>query len=141
IIWKLPKGSPRDPKVNPDGKYPLILVQGKVLTQWQQTLTNFAPSLAQFSSGRTVTIHPVTAAQHGIRQDDTVTLETASGGIKARVILDDSIREDCVFTQSHMTESSPFPQCRSPHINTILPNYWDRVSAQFNGIGCRLTKV
>lgn len=26
-------------------------------------------------------------------------------------------------------------------INAILPNYWDRVSAQFNGVGCTLEKA
>ena len=25
--------------------------------------------------------------------------------------------------------------------NAILPNYWDRVSAQFNGVGCTLEKA
>lgn len=30
---------------------------------------------------------------------------------------------------------------RSKPINAILPNYWDRVSAQFNGVGCTLEKA
>lgn len=141
LKWTLPKGSPYDKKVNKDGKYPLVLVQGKILAQWQQTLTNFSPSLAQFSCGRTVALHPETAQAQGLHEGDMVMLETLSGGIQARIVLDGTIRKDCIFTQSHLTESSPFVQCRSPHINTILPNYWDRVSAQFNGIGCRLVKI
>ena len=48
--WTLPKGNPHG--AGADKEYPLVLTQGKVVTQWQQTMTNFAASLAQFSRGR-----------------------------------------------------------------------------------------
>jgi anaerobic selenocysteine-containing dehydrogenase len=138
IVWSPPKGSPKGP--DRDEKYPLILIQGKIVTQWQQTLTNFAASLAQFSSGRYVLLHPDTARGLGIGQGEEVLLETAFGSVEARAELAGTILPGVVFTPSHFAGSSPFPQTRSTPINDILPNYWDRVSAQFNGLGCTLKK-
>lgn len=138
IVWTPPKGSPMGQEKGQ--KYPLILIQGKIVTQWQQTLTNFAASLAQFSNGRYVLLHPDTAAEFGIAQDEEVLLETVQGSVPARVEIAPTILPGVVFTPSHFTGTSPFPQTRSPAINEILPNYWDRISAQFNGLGCALRK-
>ena len=52
-----------------------------------------------------------------------------------------SIRPGIIFTPSHFTGTSPHAATRSKPINAILPNYWDRVSAQFNGVGCTLEKA
>lgn len=137
--WTYPKGSPKGSER--DDKFPLVLIQGKVVTQWQQTLTNYAKSLAQFSSGRYVQVHPDTAKQLGIAQGERVLLETSMGSVEARAELTDIILPGVVFTPSHFTGSSPFPQTRGTPINNILPNYWDRISAQFNGLGCALKKA
>lgn len=139
ITWDPPKGSPLSK--DRDEKYPLILMQGKVLTHWQQTLTNFSKALAQFSSGRYVTVHPDTARQFGLAQNDTVMIETATGSVEARVEIQDSIIPGIIFTPSHFAKSSPHPENRSDHINTIIPNFWDRISSQTNGVGCTLKKV
>lgn len=137
--WTAPKGSPYGPDFDPN--FPLVLTQGKVVTQWQQTVTNFAASLAQFSSGRTVQVHPETAQSCGVANNDRVLLETSLGGIEARAVVTPTIRPGVVFTASHFAESSPHAQTRSKAINSILPNSWDRISAQFNGVGCRLVKI
>jgi anaerobic selenocysteine-containing dehydrogenase len=139
ITWDHPKGSPRG--AEPDPGYPLVFMQGKVLTHWQQTLTNFSEALAQFSNGRYVNIHPETAAKLGLAQGDRVAIETATGGVEARVEIVDTIIPGIIFTPSHFTRTSPFPQNRSEHINTIVPNYWDRISSQTNGVGCTLKKL
>lgn len=139
IEWEPPKGSPLGKDKNPD--LPLILTQGKVLHHWQQTLTNFSKGLAQFSNGRYVNIHPDTAARFDLKQGQQVLIETATGSVEARVEIVDTIIPGILFTPSHFTRSSPFPENRSEHINTILPNYWDRISSQTNGIGCTLRKV
>lgn len=138
LRWDLPKGSPlgRDFKA----EFPLICTQGKLLAHWQQTLTNFAGSLAQFSNGRYFNVHPDTAAELGLAEGDTAVLETETGALEGRIEISPEILPGCVFTPSHLTGSSPYPQTRSPHVNNIMPNYWDRISAQFNGIGCRLVK-
>jgi formate dehydrogenase major subunit len=138
MAWSYPKGSPKGQER--DEKYPLVLTQGKVVTQWQQTLTNYAQSLAQFSDGRYVQVHPDTARSLGVGQGDTVLIETATGSVEARAELTDTIIPGVIFTPSHFAGTSPFPQTRSAPINSILPNYWDRVSAQFNGVGCTLRR-
>ncbi len=138
IEYLLPRGNPAGKEKNE--KYLLTFIQGKVVTQWQQTMTNFAPSLAQFSSGRTVQIHPDTAKEYQVADGDEVMLETQFGKLPARVEISESILPGVVFTPSHFAGTSPNPGTRAQPINSILPNYWDRISAQFNGIGCTLTR-
>ena len=137
--WTPPKGNPHG--ADADKEYPLVLTQGKVVTQWQQTMTNFAASLAQFSRGRYVLVHPDTAKPLGIAHGDTVRIKTATGSVEAVAELTASIRPGIIFTPSHFTGTSPHAATRSKPINAILPNYWDRVSAQFNGVGCALEKA
>ena len=137
--WTPPKGNPHG--ADADKEYPLVLTQGKVVTQWQQTMTNFAASLAQFSRGRYVLVHPDTAKPLGIAHGDTVRIKTATGSVEAVAELTASIRPGIIFTPSHFTGTSPHAATRSKPINAILPNYWDRVSAQFNGVGCTLEKA
>ena len=139
ITWNPPKGNPHGN--DRDEAYPLVFMQGKVLTHWQQTLTNFSAALAQFSSGRYVNIHPETAGQFGLRQGDLVRIETATGSVEARVEILDTIIPGIIFTPSHFARSAPHSQNRSEHINTIVPNFWDRISSQTNGVGCTLKKV
>ena len=137
--WTPPKGNPNGPDA--DKAFPLVLTQGKVVTQWQQTMTNFAASLAQFSRGRYVLVHPDTAKPLGIAHGDKVRIKTATGSVEAVAELTASIRPGIIFTPSHFTGTSPHAATRSTPINAILPNYWDRVSAQFNGVGCMLEKA
>lgn len=137
--WTPPKGSPLGPEKRE--AFPLILIQGKIAAQWQQTLTNTVERLAQFSHGRYVLVHPDTARALGIADNDEVALTTELGSIPARAEVTDAIRPGVVFTPSHFMGSSPCPETRSAPVNTILPNAWDRVSAQFNGGGCTLKKI
>jgi hypothetical protein len=45
-----------------------------------------------------------------------------------------------VWTPSHPAKVSPHKGNSGVSINTIIPSHWDKVSAQFNGFGCRLVK-
>ncbi len=137
--WELPRGNPNAPKASPD--FPLVFTQGKVATHWQQTLTNLAEALVQVTRPRYVQVHPDTAAKSNIKQGDRVWLETEWGKIEAEAEVTSAILPNVVFTPSHYMNSSPYSNTKSIDINAILPNYWDRISAQFNGIGCRLTKI
>ena len=139
IKWTYPKGSPLGKER--DEKYPLVLTQGKVLWHWQQTLTNFSRELAQYTEGRFVSINPETAAKYKLAQGEKVLIETFVGSLEAWVDIRPEIIPGVIFTPSHCTASSPLEQNRSPHINTILPNYWDRISCQHNGVGCALRKI
>ena len=140
IFWKEPEGSPEG-----EGKgsrdFPFIFTQGKVAHQWQQTYTNWSAYMAQFSEGNYVQVHPETVRALGIRDGDLAYLETKLGKIKARVRLSESILPGVIWTPSHPAPVSPFEGNRGQSINAIIPNYWDEVSAQFNGFGCKLTKA
>lgn len=137
--WDYPKGHPR----GKDGKkeFPLILTQGKQLWHWQQTMTNFARSVAQFSNGRFVQVNPRTAEELGVKQHDRVMLETVMGGIECWVDITGNVLPGAVFTPANCCRTTPLKENQSESICNILPNYWDRISAQHNCTGCRLRKI
>jgi len=140
IKWTEPKGSPRsDPKKGKE--FPLIFSQGKVVQHWQQTYTNWSSYMAQFSGGNYVQAHPETVRGLGVRDGDWVYLTTKLGKLKARLKVTKSILPGVVWTPSHPSPGNPVPGNSGYCINSIIPYYWDKVSAQFNGFGCRLTKA
>jgi formate dehydrogenase major subunit len=140
LAWTEPEGSPvGDPEKAK--AFPLIFLQGKVVQHWQHTYTNWSAYMAQFSEGSFVQVHPETAGALGIRDNEEVTLETERGKIRTRAKLSQLISPGVVWTPSHPEPGAPFGKNKGEPINTIIPGYWDQVSAQFNGFGCRLTKV
>ena len=76
-----------------------------------------------------------------IEHGDLVYLETKIGKIKARLNLTEAILPGVIWTPSHPAPATPIPGNSGETVNTIVPYYWDKVSAQFNGFGCRLRKV
>ncbi|MBI5577804.1 MAG: molybdopterin-dependent oxidoreductase [Deltaproteobacteria bacterium] len=141
IRWEEPEGSPMNKSSEEYGKFPLIFLQGKVVHQWQHTYTNWSSYMAQFSEGNLVQIHPETVRDLGVGDGDWVYIETKIGKLKAKVKLSGGILPGVVWTPSHPTPKSPVPGNQGVSINTIIPSYWDKVSAQFNGFGCRLVKA
>ena len=137
--WDYPKGCPMSAE-HKEG-YPLILTQGKQLWHWQQTMTNFSKAMAQFSNGRFIALHPNTAAAFDLKQGDKVMLETFMGGIEGWVEITENVLPGMVFTPSNLNATTPLPENRSTHISSILPNYWDKISCQHNGVGCRVRKI
>ncbi len=139
LTWQEPKGSPLADKAAKD--FPLIFTQGKVAWHWQQSLTNYSQLIAQFCSGRQVFVHPSTAGGYGIESGDAVKIRTELGELSATAVVTEGILPGVVFTASHFSPSAPFEGNRGQSINTVVPNNWDRVSAQFNGFGCQLVKA
>jgi anaerobic selenocysteine-containing dehydrogenase len=134
IQWSEPEGSP-------DENFPLILIQGKVVHHWQHTLTNWSAYMAQFSEGNYVQVHPETAQKLEIENGDKVYLETEYGKLKATAKLSELILPGVVWTPSHPEPGVPFEKNSGQSINSIIPSAWDRVGAQYNGFGCRLTRA
>lgn len=141
IRWEEPEGSPLNPKSHEYGKFPLIFTQGKVVQHWHHSYTNWSSYMAQFSEGNVVHINPETARELDINDGDWSWIETKIGKLKAKVKLSMAILPDVIWTPSYPSPKSPFPGNQGVTINTIIPNYWDKVSAQFNGFGCRLVKA
>jgi len=70
-----------------------------------------------------------------------VYIETTVGRLKAVSQVTQAVLPGIIFTPAH---PSPANKIRGNHgqaVNSIVPNYWSKVSAQFNGFGCRLVKV
>ena len=137
--WDYPKSHPFAKGSSKD--FPLILTQGKQLWHWQQTLTNFARSMAQFSNGRFVQVNPATAKELGLKQKDAVRLETTSGAIEAWVDITENVLPGAVFTPANFCRTTPLEENKGASICDILPNNWDRISCQHNCTGCRLVKI
>jgi formate dehydrogenase major subunit len=140
MSWSEPEGSPFKDSEN-RRTFPLIFIQGKVIQHWQHTYTNWSAYMAQFSEGNFVQVHPETVKELGMKDGDWIYLETELGKIKAKLKLSELILPGIVWTPSHPEPAAPFKENSGQSINTIIPGYWDEVAAQFNGFGCRLTKV
>ena len=140
ISWSEPQGSPKGEGSEAKG-FPLIFLQGKVVQHWQQTYTNWSAYMAQFSEENVIHIHPETAKGLALADGDRAILETEKGRIAGKVRLSELILPGVVWTPSHPEPASPYRGNAGESINTIIPGYWDEVSAQFNGFGCRLEKI
>jgi len=129
-----------------DKEFPLIFTQGKVVHHWQHTYTNWSSYLSNFSEGNFVQIHPETAKSHGIDDSDIIYIETNLGKgnigrLEARAKVTKTIMPGVIFTPSHPYAATPHSGNKGTSINTIIPGYWDKTSAQYNGFGCRLVKA
>jgi len=140
VRWTEPKGSPKDKRRGSE-EFPLIFSQGKVVWHWQHTYTNWSEFIGQFSEGNFVTAHPDTVQGLGMKDGDSVFIETKIGRIKAKLKVTRAILPGVIWTPSHPAPGVPVPGNAGESINTIVPYYWDKVSAQFNGFGCRLVKA
>lgn len=141
IRWYEPKGSPMDKRNKKAKEYPLIFVQGKVVQHWQHSFTNWSDYIGRFSQGNVVQVHPDTAGPLGIKDGNEVYIETKVGRLKAVARITATVLPGIVFTPSHPAPASKIKGNVGQSVNTIVPNYWSKVSAQFNGFGCRLTKT
>ena len=112
-----------------------------MVQHWQHTYTNWSKFMGQFSHGHFVQVHPETAGSFGLQDGDPVFIETEVGRLKGVVGINRFILPGVVFTPSHPAPANPVPGNQGQSVNTIVPPYWDKVSAQFNGFGCRLVKV
>ncbi|MFC1877059.1 molybdopterin-dependent oxidoreductase, partial [Thermodesulfobacteriota bacterium] len=141
MCWFEPKGSPRDKKNKKAQDYPLIFVQGKVVQHWQQSFTNWSEYIGNLSQGNFVQVHPDTAEPLKIDDNDTVYIESIVGKIKAVARITKAVLPGTIFTPSHPAPANKIDGNSGQSVNSIVPNYWSKVSAQFNGFGCRLVKA
>jgi len=140
IRWYEPKGSPRDKKNKKAKDFPLIFIQGKVVQHWQQTFTNWSEYIGNLSQGSYVQVHPETAELFNIEDGDTVFIESIVGRLRAVAQITKVVLPGTVFTPSHPAPANQIEGNFGQSVNSIVPSYWSKVSAQFNGFGCRLVK-
>jgi formate dehydrogenase (coenzyme F420) alpha subunit len=139
VEWTEPEGSPYG-EWEGKKKFPLVLIHGKVVQHWQQTFTAWSAYMAQFSDGNAVQIHTKTAKSIGLKDGDSAYLETEVGKIRVKVRVSELILPGIVCTSGYPTKESPYAGNKGEPINLVIPFYWDKVTAQYNGCGCRLAK-
>ncbi len=139
--WEEPQGSPWDKKKGDPKKFPLIFTQGKVVQHWQQSITSWSRYMAQFSDGNVANINPVTANELGLAKGDRAWLETEVGRLQVKINITEGVQPGVVWTPSHPDPATNVAGNAGQTVNSIVPGYWDKLAAQFNGFGCSLTKA
>jgi assimilatory nitrate reductase catalytic subunit len=92
----------RPPAEEPDSAYPLLLVTGRVLAQYQSgAQTRRVAALNSAAPGPYVEVHPRLAARMGIREGQPVRVRSRRGEASAPARLSAGIREDSVFMPFH----------------------------------------
>ena len=79
-------------------RYPLILTCAKN-TLFCESQHRALPSLRRQAMDPEVELHPLAAAERGIRPGDWVSVETPEGSIRARARLNDTLKPDVVCGQ------------------------------------------
>jgi anaerobic selenocysteine-containing dehydrogenase len=88
------------------GRYPLILTCAKH-TLFCESQHRALPSLRRRAMDPEVELHPVAAAERGIRPGDWVSVETPEGSIRARARLNDSLEPGVVCGQHGWWQACP----------------------------------
>jgi anaerobic selenocysteine-containing dehydrogenase len=88
------------------GRYPLILTCAKH-SLFCESQHRALPSLRRQAMDPEVELHPVTAAERGIRPGDWVSVETPEGSIRARARLNDSLEPRVVCSQHGWWQACP----------------------------------
>lgn len=140
LAWTEPQGSPLGDDEDAK-KFPLIFTQGKVVHQWQHSMTTWSRYMAQFSDGNSVRIHPETAQTLNLSEGDSALLETEVGSMPVKVTITGTVLPGVVWTPSYPDPGSSISGNAGQAVNSIIPGYWDKVGAQHNGFGCRLAKT
>ena len=98
---------PPDPQAE---RYPLVLTCAKP-TLFCQTQHRALPSLRRRAMDPEVMLHPETAARRGIAAGDWVSVETQTGAMRARALLNADIDPRVVVGEHGWWQSGPRGQC------------------------------
>ncbi|HEY2696067.1 MAG TPA: molybdopterin oxidoreductase family protein [Pseudonocardiaceae bacterium] len=92
-------GGPAEPV---DAEYPLYATTGRVLQHYQSgAQTRRVPELLEAVPEAFVEVHPDTAIEAGLADDDWCLVESRRGAVRARVRIVASMRTDTVFLPFH----------------------------------------
>ena len=87
-------------------RYPLVLTCAKP-TLFCQTQHRALPSLRRRAMDPEVMLHPETAAQRGVAEGDWVSVETRSGAMRARAVLNSDIDQRVVVGEHGWWQAAP----------------------------------
>jgi formate dehydrogenase alpha subunit len=96
----------KPPAEIPDGEYPYVLTTGRSIFHYHTgSMTRRTPRLLDEIHRGFVEVNPEDAAREGIRNKDTVTLETRRGSIEAEVKVTDQVSPGLLFVPIHFPDS------------------------------------
>jgi anaerobic selenocysteine-containing dehydrogenase len=87
-------------------RYPLILTCAKN-GLFCETQHRNLPSLRRKAMDPEVELHPAAAAERGIRPGDWVSIETPAGRVRARAVLNDTLKPNVVCGQHGWWQAAP----------------------------------
>lgn len=112
------------PAEEPDEEYPLILTTGRTLYQFHTGTMSRRSRLEELRSEELAMIHPKDAEIYGIRDKDTISVESRRGKVTTKVQVTDQVPPGIVFMTFHFKETptnvltiaSTDPVCRIPEL-------------------------
>jgi anaerobic selenocysteine-containing dehydrogenase len=106
------------PPVPQADRYPLVLTCAKP-TLFCQTQHRALPSLRRRAMNPEVMLHPETATQRGIAAGDWVSIETPTGAMRARALLNDDIDRRVVVGEHGWWQAAP--EANAPGYDPFSP--------------------
>jgi formate dehydrogenase major subunit len=94
---------PTDEKVN--GKYPLLLTTGRILSQYNVGAQTRRTENVIFYSEDVIEIHPHDAEERGINEGDWVGIESRAGRTVLHAAITERVQPGVVYTTFHFPES------------------------------------
>lgn len=97
----------RGPAEETDEEYPLTMTTGRVLYQYHTgTMTHREEGLMSITGEAFVEIHPETAAEYGIEDDEYVRMESRHGSIRVLAQVTGRVGPSTVFVPMHFLEDA-----------------------------------
>jgi assimilatory nitrate reductase catalytic subunit len=107
------------PAEEPDSEYPLYLITGRILAQYQSGAQTRRVRALNAPAEAFVQIHPSMAATYGLREGDRVRLRTRRGEALARAQLTPGIRMDTVFMPFHFSGAGRANLLTNPALDPV----------------------
>ena len=86
------------PAETPDHDYPLIMTTGRQLEHWHTgSMTSRARVLSTLEPGPVISLNPADIKELGLREDETVIIESRRGRISSKIRADSRIQPQTVF--------------------------------------------
>jgi predicted molibdopterin-dependent oxidoreductase YjgC len=94
------------PEEDADDEYPFVLITGRRLVHYNNaSMTRRSEGFGAISDRELVEIHPKDASALGIRDGDTVRVESRRGAVEVRAMVTDRSRPGTVFMSFHFSET------------------------------------
>ena len=118
---------PTPPANDLDPSYPLVLNTGRVRDHWHtMTRTGRSPRLSGHIKEPYVSMHPVDAAGHGLRDGGLARVESALGAVVVRVDANPAMRRGDVFVPMHWNDRF----AANGNVGALIAPHVDPVSGQ-----------